>query len=257
MIARGLITLLGSAAVHVAALAGVLALVGSHGQPPPLFVDLTRGTPAGDERPAPPAPPRARDAVIPPVREISGMSAPPTRAASPLAPARPTEATPAPPPAFSASREAAPDQGAELPSAVAEASGSREVDRGAPAPEGPPSGTAAAGGRPHALASPGTGRGEVPPEFGPYLARFRQRIQDLVVYPLAARRRGLAGRVEVELLLEPSGRVRDIAVIASSSHGLLDEAAVEALRALPPVPLPEHLPRRPLRVRLPVIFQLH
>jgi protein TonB len=96
----------------------------------------------------------------------------------------------------------------------------------------------------------------VPPEFGPYLARFRERIQELVVYPLAARRRGLAGRVEIELLLEPSGRVRDVAVVASSSHALLDEAAIEAVRSLEPQPLPEHLPRRPLRVRLPVIFQL-
>jgi protein TonB len=93
-------------------------------------------------------------------------------------------------------------------------------------------------------------------EFGPYLARFRERIQELVVYPLAARRRGLAGRVEIELLLEPSGRLRDVAVVASSSHALLDEAAVEAVRSLEPLPLPEHLPRRPLRVRLPVIFQL-
>ncbi|MGH7644214.1 MAG: energy transducer TonB [Gemmatimonadales bacterium] len=123
-------------------------------------------------------------------------------------------------------------------------------------PAGQPSGVGAPGGSQLALAGQRTGRGEVPPEFGPYLSRFRQRIQELVVYPLAARRRGLAGRVEVELLLEPSGRVRDIAVVASSSHALLDDAAVEAVRALQPLPLPEHLPLRPLRVRLPVIFQL-
>ena len=107
-----------------------------------------------------------------------------------------------------------------------------------------------------ALAGPSAGRGEAAAEFGPYLARFRERIQESVVYPLAARRRGLAGRVEVELLLDPSGRVRDLAVVSSSSHMLLDEAAVEAVRSLSPIPLPEHLPRRPLRVRLPVVFQL-
>jgi protein TonB len=93
-------------------------------------------------------------------------------------------------------------------------------------------------------------------EFGPYLAGFRRRIQELVVYPLAARRRGLAGRVEIEVILEPTGRVRDVTVVASSSHSLLDEAAVEAIMSLPPLPLPEHLPRRPLRVRLPVVFDL-
>jgi protein TonB len=96
----------------------------------------------------------------------------------------------------------------------------------------------------------------VPAEFGPYLASFRQRIQQLVIYPLAARRRGLAGRVEVEVLLEPSGRVRDVTIVASSSHSLLDEAAIEAVRSLQPVPLPETLPRRALRVRLPIVFDL-
>jgi len=107
-----------------------------------------------------------------------------------------------------------------------------------------------------ALAGPGVARNEVPPEFGPYLAGLRRRIQELVVYPLAARRQGLAGRVEVEVVLEPTGRVRDVTMVASSTHPMLDDAALEAVRSLPPVPLPENLPRRPLRVRLPIIFDL-
>jgi len=36
----------------------------------------------------------------------------------------------------------------------------------------------------------------------------------------------------------------------------LDDAALDAVRSLPPVPLPENLPRRPLRVRLPIVFDL-
>jgi protein TonB len=96
----------------------------------------------------------------------------------------------------------------------------------------------------------------VPPEFGPYLARFRQRIQEQVVYPLAARRRGIAGRVEVDVLLEPTGRVRDVTITGSSSHAMLDEAAVEAVRSITPIPLPDGLPKRPLRVRLPIVFDL-
>jgi protein TonB len=120
----------------------------------------------------------------------------------------------------------------------------------------PNSGAGGAGGVLLAAATPGTARGDVPPDFGPYLARFRQRIQEAVVYPLAARRRGLAGRVEVELLLEPSGRVREVSVVASSTHAILDEAAVEAVRSLEPQPLPEQTKRQTLRVRLPVVFQI-
>jgi len=124
----------------------------------------------------------------------------------------------------------------------------------APAAAGP--GGGGTGGSRVALAAPGSGRSDVPAEFGPYLAGFRQRIQEQVVYPLAARRRGLTGRVEVDVLLEPTGRVRDVTIAASSSHAMLDEAAIEAVRSLTPVPLPDGLPRRLLRVRLPIVFDL-
>jgi TonB family protein len=64
------------------------------------------------------------------------------------------------------------------------------------------------------------------------------------------------GQVELEVLIEPAGEMRSVRVIVSSSHAVLDEAALEAVRSLPPLPLPENLPRRPLRVRLPLSFEL-
>ena len=256
MIRRRARALLGSAAVHLCALAALLALAASLREPQPLFVDLTGGAPSGDPRWAD-APTRGRETAIAPARQAPRVSARVPRASAPVAPERPAVATPAPAPSFSAPRgEATADQGA--PPGVTEADGRevRGVSSGAPGHAGQPSGVVGGGGSLLALAGPSAGRGEVPPEFGPYLARFRERIQESLVYPLAARRRGLAGRVEVELLLEPSGRVRDLAVVSSSSHILLDEAAVDAVRSLVPQPLPEHLPRRPLRVRLPIVFQL-
>jgi len=45
-------------------------------------------------------------------------------------------------------------------------------------------------------------------------------------------------------------------VISSSSHAVLDDAALQAVRRLPPQPLPDHLPRQPLRIRLPLDFEL-
>jgi TonB family protein len=45
-------------------------------------------------------------------------------------------------------------------------------------------------------------------------------------------------------------------VVASSSHQILDEAAVETVRALPPRPFPPNVRARTLRVRLPVVFAL-
>lgn len=258
MIRRGrALALLGSAALHLGALAAVLALAASLRQPQPLFVDLTGGAPVGDGRAAAAAPPVGRETVVPPAREAPRAQARAPRASAPSAPAQAAQTMPVPAPSFSASREAAaPDQGGAPTASDSDGGGVRGVSSDAPARAGQPSGVISGGGSRLAVAGPDTGRGEAPAEFGPYLARFRERIQELVVYPLAARRRGLAGRVEIELLLEPSGRLRDVAVVASSSHALLDEAAVEAVRSLEPQPLPDHLPRRPLRVRLPVIFQL-
>ncbi len=42
----------------------------------------------------------------------------------------------------------------------------------------------------------------------------------------------------------------------SSSHDVLDEAAVDAVRSLRRVPFPADVRPRPLRVRLPVVFEL-
>jgi protein TonB len=112
------------------------------------------------------------------------------------------------------------------------------------------------GGALLALARPGEGPGGVPAEYAPYLARFRQRVEEALVYPLAARRRGHAGRVELEILLEPSGRVERVEVTVSSSNAALDAAAVDAVKAVKPIPLPDDLPRRPLLVRLPLVFHL-
>jgi protein TonB len=96
----------------------------------------------------------------------------------------------------------------------------------------------------------------MPAEYGPYLSRFRQAVQDAVTYPLAARRAGHSGTVQIEVLIEPTGRIREARVLSSSRHAMLDEAALEALRRVSPMPLPENLPRRPLRVRLPLVFEL-
>jgi TonB family protein len=64
------------------------------------------------------------------------------------------------------------------------------------------------------------------------------------------------GTVELEVVIEPPGAVASATVVVSSSHAVLDEAALSAVRSLPLLPLPENLSRRALRVRLPLSFEL-
>jgi protein TonB len=106
-----------------------------------------------------------------------------------------------------------------------------------------------------ALKGPAEGSG-APPEYTAYLGRFRRRVQAALAYPLAARRQGLSGRVELEVLLDPSGRIASVRVLRSSSHAQLDDAALSTVKSVKPEPFPAELPRRPLRVRFPLAFEL-
>jgi protein TonB len=84
----------------------------------------------------------------------------------------------------------------------------------------------------------------------------RRRIAESLRYPPSARRRHLVGTVQLEIVISPSGVITKADVVASSSHPILDEAAVETVRALPPQPFPPNVRARTLRVRLPVVFAL-
>jgi protein TonB len=81
-------------------------------------------------------------------------------------------------------------------------------------------------------------------------------LQEALEYPPAARRRGLSGTVDLEIALESTGRVSEVVLVRSSSHTMLDEAALQAARNLSRVPFPPDVRPRALRVRLPVVFEL-
>jgi TonB family protein len=284
---RGPALLIGSLVLHLLALAAVPALL-SRDSRSPLFVDLagldeTAG-PMGElarasSEPGPRPPARsdgsARAASSPP--RMKPAPAVPTETVSPLAPLAPSVADvpTVPPPSLPAESPPAPvptpGPSAAPSTTDASATPGGEAQAGeAPVAGGPRGGTSGSGGELKsggsgvpghdgallALARPGEGPGGVPAEYAPYLARFRQRVEEALVYPLAARRRGHAGRVELEILLEPSGRVERVEVTVSSSNAALDAAAVDAVKAVKPIPLPDDLPPRPLLVRLPLVFHL-
>jgi protein TonB len=135
-------------------------------------------------------------------------------------------------------------------------SGSAGAVGGAPASAGGPPAAGAGAGRGGegmlALAVPGDGGGA----YGAYLALLRRRVQESLTYPAAARRRGLSGTVHLEITLEATGAIGPVALVRSSSHALLDDAALEAVRGLGRVPFPPEVRPRALRVRLPIVFEL-
>jgi TonB family protein len=252
----------------------------------PLFVDLgeradSPGSPSADSSPARSGRPAARAAGPAPTPAGASAGREPATPAAPSAPApppAPLPVEPVAPPAPALAAEPAPAPSAALAPAppgaasISSAASAPADGRGGPSDSGSGAGGRSGGqtrgdadrgseggapGSPLALATPHAGgSGAPPPEYGPYLRRFRQRVEESLIYPLAARRQGLGGTVELHVWLEATGRVRDVQVARSSSHGVLDAAAVETIRRLGPMPFPDSLPRRPLLIRLPLVYEL-
>ncbi len=262
---RSFLSLSGSLLLHGLAVLGVLALASRESAPGALIVELGEAIRVGDAvSPPGPSGENSRAARILRRTPREGRSAPaPTaergRTAEPVSEPEPSPGPPAAPLESPVATAAVPQPSASQ--WTGEGSFQESVGGGI-AGGGPlamlvPSGQGGGGGAERAAAV-GSGGGDVgiPAEFGPYLVRLRQRIQEGLHYPPTARRRGLGGTVHLEIDLLPSGKVASVVVRSSSSHEVLDEAALDTVRRLAPDPFPPGLPPRPLRIRLPIVFEL-
>lgn len=115
--------------------------------------------------------------------------------------------------------------------------------------------------------SPGGGAGEGLPESPPgaggsgtgaalegerdhRIAIIRRRIQEALVYPREARRRGIQGTSQVRFDLTAAGRLRTLALARSSGKKLLDDASLETLERAQPFPFIDGT------LIVPVVFRL-
>jgi len=278
-----LLPMLASLTAHGGAVA-LLAFASGESLPSGLFIVLSELEPAaiasGPRQARASAGPPATPAASPAAPRPSPLASATAAAVAPLPAPAPTtpperEVPPAPTPARDPERvaevsvireESATDaaRSAPSPSAVAGATGSDLARGGAASDGGAGRGTAqhsasvggGEGGTNVAVAPSGSDGGEPGSEYGGYYARIRQRIQESLRYPSVAQRRGLMGTVHLEILIRPDGAIGNVSVAASSSHRLLDEAALETVRSLSPQPFPANLRPRWLTVRLPVVFDL-
>jgi len=147
------------------------------------------------------------------------------------------------------------DAGTTRPGITASGAPGTPVGHGAGSGGGEGSGLGTRQGSALALTVPGDGGGEAA-EYDSYYALVRSRVHEILKYPTVARRRGLTGRVEIDIDIAPTGAIGAVALVASSSHRLLDDAALEAVDALGRVPFPQGVRPRHLRMRLPVVFTL-
>jgi TonB family protein len=82
------------------------------------------------------------------------------------------------------------------------------------------------------------------------LRRIRRRIEQVKIYPDAARREGIQGTAELRFRIAADGSVGAVEIVRSSGSGILDEASKETIRRAGPYPLVRGWIRLPLTYRL-------
>ena len=90
-----------------------------------------------------------------------------------------------------------------------------------------------------------------------YLAALAARIDRRKFYPQISRRRGEEGTVVVSFVIDKRGGLNDMAVVESSGHRRLDQAALKTLKRVSPFkPIPDVLRRDNWPIRVPIEFLL-
>ena len=90
-----------------------------------------------------------------------------------------------------------------------------------------------------------------------YFRKVRMMIESNKRYPLDARRRRIEGRVVVRFIIETDGRVTNVSPAKKSQYGLLNEAAMESVKASSPFPKPpKDLFSGPIPLEISIVFEL-
>lgn len=174
----------------------------------------------------------------------------PRHRATPAAAQKPRahRAMPAPPAPAALEKAAAVEP---APPSAATASASSDGAASAPAaPSAADAETSGGGSGDHAEAAGAPGD-----VLNAYLAEIRRKIQRALVYPAAARRLGLTGRVDLAFRIESDGTVPadGLRVVGGSDEDLLRDGAIATIRDIGGFHPP---PGGSLRLVVPVVFTL-
>ena len=74
------------------------------------------------------------------------------------------------------------------------------------------------------------------PELAYYLDSWRRKVERVgnINYPGEARERGISGTLRLKVVIDPDGELKDVQVVASSGHALLDDGAVRVVKLAAP-----------------------
>lgn len=94
-------------------------------------------------------------------------------------------------------------------------------------------------------------------DFGWVRDAIWRRIVEMKHYPRQARLNHWEGKVVLRAVILSDGHLGDLAIKETSGHRVLDEAAMEAVRRICPIPLKQALGRPQIVVMIPVDYRLN
>jgi protein TonB len=92
-----------------------------------------------------------------------------------------------------------------------------------------------------------------PLDVTPVIEGLRRRIEEELVYPYIARKKGLQGVVRLTLRLDENGNLIEVVVVQSSGYKVLDSAAVALIEKVVPY---RHDLRTSISVDIPIRYSL-
>ena len=93
-------------------------------------------------------------------------------------------------------------------------------------------------------------------DLAAYLSAVRWKIDEVKKYPRKAIRKNWTGTVIIAFQINQEGKVRDIKLIQSSGHHILDEEGMAILRRASPLPRPPSWKKEKLELEIPILFSL-
>jgi protein TonB len=109
--------------------------------------------------------------------------------------------------------------------------------------------------RPRAITRPIVNRMSVP-DYTWLMDRLRMSLERVKVYPASAKASGAQGRVVVQVSIHRDGRMTNSQIEETSGYAILDQAALEAVRATSPLKLDHVLEGSPIVMLVPLNYQL-
>jgi periplasmic protein TonB len=94
------------------------------------------------------------------------------------------------------------------------------------------------------------------PDYGWLMNTLREKLERVKVYPPSAKTGHVQGRVVVQVSIDGDGRIANPEIEESSGSPILDQAALDALRAASPLTLSHRLDAPSIVMLIPLNYQL-